>query len=131
MFRLLRKCVLLGEAAAILFYLRRILRIKGLGLVVTEIREQTQEPSAIDEPTALHQRLEATLSRLPRWMLGEAPCLLRSLTLMRMLARRGHYCRLLLQVPPLRQVPWVAHARVELCDKDSAAMVMLGVEPSP
>jgi hypothetical protein len=104
------RLALVAEVLITYVVVRRQVRRHGLPRAVAALREE-RRPSSVAlvarEPRALAAAAERVVARIP----GDSRCLMRSLVVLAMLARRGVDARLILAARPTPE--FAAHAWVE------------------
>jgi|tagenome__1003787_1003787.scaffolds.fasta_scaffold20633349_2 hypothetical protein len=104
------KAALVAETLAAYARVRWELRRAGLKRTLASLRQQPQRPVR-EDPVALGRRLAAVVARTLSVLPAESRCLMRSLVLTRLLARRGVPTQLVISVRPGAR--FAAHAWIE------------------
>jgi hypothetical protein len=122
-----QKVALVVEIIAVYVRVRWDLRRTGLKPTLESLREQTGHPAGIDA-VALGRRLAAPVARTLALLPADSRCLMRSLVLTRLLARRGVSTDLVISVRPgghFAAHAWIEHAGVALLPADAPAFERL------
>lgn len=115
------KAALVAEILAAYARVRWELRRAGLERTLAALRKQPQRP-AREDAVALGRRLAPVVARTLSVLPAESRCLMRSLVLTRLLARRGVPTQLVISVRPGARFAahaWIEHDGIALLPADA------------
>ena len=117
------KAALAAEILATYVRVRWDLRRAGLKPTLESLRAQTRRPAVMDAVT-LGRRLAGAVARTLSVLPADSRCLMQSLVLTRLLARRGVPTQLVISVRPGEHFAahaWIEHGGVALLPADAPA----------